>query len=207
MRITRRKLLRSLPGPFAAAALWPFASAQEIKTEQILGGKPDAPVRIEVFSDFQCPACRSLYLDTMKQVLRDDCPEDKVCLIYHEFPLKNHQFSRLAARYSLAAQRLGRRQWQAVMESLYTSQSQWSIDGNIDVIVAKAISVEDLQKVRKLIAEASINDAVNLDLTLGNQKEITSTPTMFIYAGGKEQKIVGGLEYSLLKEYIDRVVK
>jgi protein-disulfide isomerase len=207
MKISRPKLLRIIPILFAAVALLPFAKAQGINMEQIVGGRPDSPVRIEVFSDFQCPACRNFYLDTVRQVLREYAAEDKVCVIYHEFPLKMHQFSRLAARYSLAAQRLGQRQWRAVMEALYANQSVWSLDGSIDAIVAKVLDLEDLKKVRKLVEDATINDAINRDLTLGSQKEVTYTPTVFIYAGGKEQKVVGGLEYTLLKEYIDRVVK
>jgi protein-disulfide isomerase len=207
MRITRRKLLMSTPILLAAIALLPFVKAQEINTEQILGGRPDSPVRIEVFSDFQCPACRSFYLDTIRQVLREYAAEDKVCVIYHEFPLKMHQFSRLAARYSLAAQRLGQRQWRAVMEALYTNQSVWSLDGSVDTVVAKVLDLEDLKKVRKLVEDATINDAINRDLSLGTQKEVQYTPTMFLCAGKNEQKVVGGLEYSLLKQYIDRILK
>ncbi|MBP1610451.1 MAG: twin-arginine translocation pathway signal [Acidobacteria bacterium] len=207
MRIARTNLLKSIPSLFAAIALLPLAAAQEINTEQILGGRPDSPVRIEVFSDFQCPACKNFYLDTVRQVLREYAAEDKVCVIYHEFPLKMHQFSRLAARYSLAAQRLGQRQWRAVMEALYSNQSQWSLDGSIDAVVAKVLDLEDLKKVRKLVEDATVNDSVNRDVTLGNQKEVNHTPTIFIYDGSKEQKVVGGLEYPLLKEYIDRIVK
>jgi len=93
------------------------------------------------------------------------------------------------------------------MDALYTNQSEWAVDGNIDVFVAKALSADDLQKVRQLVSEASINDAVNSELTLASQKEITYTPTMFLYVGGKEQKVVGALEYAVLKEYIDRLIK
>jgi protein-disulfide isomerase len=207
MRITRRKLLTCIPILFSALGLLPFVGAQEIDTDQILGGRPDSPVRIEVFSDFQCPACRAFYLDTIRQILREYSAEDRVCVIYHEFPLKMHQFSRLAARYSLAAQRLGQRQWRAVMEALYANQSVWSIDGSIDAVVAKVLDLEDLKKVRKLVDDATINDAINRDVSLGSQKEVSVTPTVFIYAGKNEQKVAGGLEYSLLKQYIDRMLK
>ena len=105
MRIARRKLFTGIVVSFVAAYLWPLASAQEIYSEQILGGRQDSPVRIEVFSDFQCPACRNFYLETIRQVLTKYCAEDKVCVIYHEFPLKMHQFSRLAARFGVRAGR------------------------------------------------------------------------------------------------------
>jgi protein-disulfide isomerase len=207
MRITRRTLSKNIPILVTAIVLLPFVKAEEISRDQILGGRPDSPVRIEVFSDFQCPACRTFYLETIRQVLREYSAEDKVCVIYHEFPLKMHQFSRLAARYALAAQRLGQRQWRAVMEALYTNQSQWSLDGSIDAVAAKVLDLEDLKKVRRLVDDATINDAINRDLSLGSQKDVTQTPTFFIYVGGNEQKVVGGLEYTLLKQYIDRILK
>jgi protein-disulfide isomerase len=202
-----RKLLYGFLVVIAMMALHLPTEAQDVSPEQVLGGRPDSPVRIEVFSDFQCPACRTVYLETMKQVLRDYCALDKVCLIYREFPLKAHPYSRLAARYSLAAQRIGRKQWQAVLDSLYTNQAQWSLDGNVDATVARALGAEDMQKVRKLVQDASVNDAINRDLALGEQREIKSTPTIFIDALGRVQKVVGGLDYPILKEYIDRIIK
>ena len=37
-----------------------------------LGGTLDAPIQLEVFSDFQCSYCRSFYLETITQVLIRD---------------------------------------------------------------------------------------------------------------------------------------
>lgn len=86
-------------------AAFPDASAQtdQLKPEQCLGGELDAPIRIEVFSDFECPACREFYLNTIRPVLKDYCSLDKVCVVYHEFPLQGHKYSRQAAQYSKAA--------------------------------------------------------------------------------------------------------
>ena len=189
------------------SALPASIAATDDKCEQCLGGTPESPIRIEVFSDFQCPACRELYLDTMKQVLRDYCSMDKVCVIYHEFPLQMHPYSREAARYSLAAQRLGRLQWQAVVDALYTNQAVWSASGGVQSIVAKSLSPADFQKVLQLIQDPSINGTIERDIALGNKREVKSTPTFFITAIGKEQKVVGGLPYLVLKDFFDRIVK
>ncbi len=183
------------------------AGAVDDKCEQCLGGTPDSPIKIEVFSDFQCPACRELYLDTMKQVLRDYCSSDKVCVIYHEFPLAMHPYAREAARYSLAAQRLGRLQWQAVVDALYTNQAIWSVNGSVQQVVASALSADDFQKVQKYIMDPSINGTIERDIQLGNKQGVQSTPTFFVTAVGKEQKVVGGVPYLALKQFFDRIVK
>src|SRR5262245_8840913 len=85
--------------------------AQAPPEEAVLGGTLDAPIKIEIFSDFQCPSCRALYMDTIKQVLAEYCTQGKVCVVYRDFPLQMHQYAREAARYAQAARKLGRRQW------------------------------------------------------------------------------------------------
>jgi protein-disulfide isomerase len=124
---------------------------------QILGGSLDAPIRIEVFSDFECPSCRELYLDVMRRVLVDYSIQNKVCLIYHEYPLKIHRYSREAARYAESVSRLGREKLLMVYDVLFMEQAQWSQDGRVEASVAKALSRTELQKVKKFLQEPSIH--------------------------------------------------
>jgi protein-disulfide isomerase len=201
------QILMSAVLMFLALALPTPASAEDQSCEQCLGGGLDAPIRIEVFSDFECPACRGLFMETMKQVLKDYCVPDKVCVIYREFPLPMHRYSRVASRYSMAAQKLGRQQWLAVVESLYADQAVWSQNGLVNVSVARALSPLDYQKVQKLIDDPSINQSIERDVALGQKREIQQTPTFFVTALGKEQKVVGMLPYNVLKDFFDKIVK
>jgi protein-disulfide isomerase len=121
--------------------------------------------------------------------------------------LQGHPYSREAARYSLAAQKLGRLQWTAVLDSLYANQAVWSDKGTVQATVAKALSPEDFQKVLKLIQDPSINGTIARDIALGQKRDVQSTPTFFITTLGREQKVVGGLPYNVLKEFFDRIVK
>jgi len=184
--------------PFAAPAS-PDGSA--------LGGALDAPIRVEVFSDFQCPACRSLYMETIRPVLRDYSSKDKVCVIYYDFPLQMHQYARVAARWAQAARSLGRAQWLAVVDALYTQQAKWSENGSIEATVAGVITPDDLQKLKKGLNDPAIERQIERELTLGNQREVKSTPTFFVTAIGREQRVVGGLPYPVLKDFFDRIVK
>jgi protein-disulfide isomerase len=183
------------------------ARTSEVNPEQCLGGKLDAPVRIEVFSDYQCPACRGFYLDAIQKVLETYCSQDKVCVIYHEFPLKNHNLSRVAAKYSKAAQRLGRKQWVAVMGALYTSQAEWSWDGSVETVVARALDPRDFAELKKRLADPSVDAAIDREVALGEKREVSSTPTFFLSSGGKEERVVGGVPYRILQAYIDRLLK
>lgn len=184
-----------------------FAQTDQIKSEQCLGGKLDAPIRVEVFSDFECPACREFYLNTIRPVLKDYCSLDKVCVVYHEFPLQGHKYSRQAAQYSKAAQRLGPKQWHAVMDALYENQEKWYQNGSVDDVVFKALGPDEYFRLRKLLLDPTIDSAIESEVTMGQKKEVTSTPTFFVYALGREQKVVGGLPYPVLKGFFDRIVK
>ncbi len=199
MRITLSSLILLL----LSAAPGPAQTAPAGEVGGCVGGKPGAPVMIEVFSDYQCPACRSFYLETMRPVLDDYASADKACVVYREFPLLMHPHAREAARYAHAALQLGARHWRLVTDALYQSQSQWSQDGKLEAVVADALSKEDMERVREWLADPAIDAAIASDLALGRERNVTVTPTFFITANGKTEKVSGVVQYPILRRYLD----
>ncbi len=204
----------SQPQPQSLVPAQPPNAAQSAQSDitqhdegagQILGGSLSSPIRLELFSDFQCPACRVLYLGTIRQVIQEYCSADKVCVIYHEFPLAAHRYSREAARYSEAVSRLSPQKLLPVYDSLFSDQAQWSQDGSLEATVAKALSGEDIQKLKTIMQDSSINAAITNEVQLGMQRGVRSTPTLFIYYAGKQQKIEGVVTYAVLKQFIDSI--
>jgi protein-disulfide isomerase len=175
---------------------------------RILGGTPSAPIKIEVFSDFECPSCRELYLDVMRRIIVEYANQNKVCLIYHEFPLTNiHPFSLEAARIAEAAAQLGREKELKVFDALFMNQAQWSQDGKFEASIAKVLSRAEMQKVKALMRDPAINAAIQKEVELGQQRQIRSTPTFFILAKGKEQRVEGRVTYIALKQFIDLALR
>ncbi len=172
-----------------------------------LGGSPDAPVKIEVFSDFQCPSCRELYLDVMRRTISEYCSQNKVFLVYHEFPLEAHRFSREAARYAEAVSRLGREQLLKVYDVLFMDQAIWGEDGKVEAAVAKVLSHAELLRVKDILQDPGINAKIDKEIKLGMQNKVTQTPTFFATAKGKMQKVEGRVTYILMKQYIDANLK
>ena len=188
---------------------WPtFVRPADVPSGQVLGGSANSPIQIEVFSDFQCSACREFYLGTVRQILQEYSSKDKVRIIYHEYPLTLiHKYSRDAARYSEAAARLGVKQLLAVMDSLFMNQAIWSQDGKIEDSISKALSREDFQKLKSIMLDSSIDLAIERETDLANKSQIKSTPTIFISYTGKKQKVEGIVTYIVLKQFIDAIVK
>src|SRR4030095_6360908 len=56
-----------------------------------------AKVRIDVFSDFQCPSCKGLAEGTLKRIKEDYALKGKIRLVHHDFPLPPQQSARQAA--------------------------------------------------------------------------------------------------------------
>ena len=172
-----------------------------------LGGTLDAPIQMEVFSDFQCGYCRLFYLETITQVLKNYTPSNKICVLYNEFPLERHPYSRLAARYSLAAQRVGKKQWLAVIDALYTKQEQWGQDGNIDAALKGTMSADDFDLTKKIMQDPSIEEAIKRDMDRGEKMGVTGTPAIFMAALNKKHPKYPYAPYQVWKDFFDTMVK
>jgi len=189
------------------SGFWSIPLRSDEASGLMLGGSLNSPVKIEVFSDFQCGHCRELYLATIRPLLQEYSSKDKVCVIYHEFPLAMHPYAREAARYSEAAAQLGQDKLLPVYDSIFNEQAKWAKDGSLEATVAKALPGEDLLKLKKIMLDPSINAAVDKEIQLGIQKEVNSTPTMFINYIGKQQKVEGFVTYTVMKQFLDTIVK
>jgi protein-disulfide isomerase len=186
----------------------PLISAfQRAQPTNCVMGTIKSPIRLEVFSDFECPACRSFYMDSVTQTLQEYGSSGKICVLYHEFPLAMHTYGRKAARFSLAAQRIGREQWLAVMDALYRKQPLWSLDGEIAKALAGTLPADTLARIEKIAQEPAIEDEIEREIALGEKMGVKSTPTIFITAKGTTEKIERALPYSVWKDFFNNVLK
>lgn len=181
--------------------------AQGKPTDDFLMGGADSPVKIEMFSDFQCPSCRAFYLDTVTRLLSEYSGGKKVCFIFRDFPLVQHPVAREAARYALASRVLGHGPWLKVIEYLYTCQAEWSYDGKVEAVLARILSAQDMGKLKEELKNPAIDQTIEQTVAMGNGKSVSSTPTLFVTMGGKEQRVQNALPFEVLKGYIDPYLK
>ena len=185
-----------------------YASDQMNPPGKIIGGSLDSPIRIEVFSNFECSACREYYLRTIKKVLKEYCSVDKVCVIYHDFPFKSHKYDREAARYAEAAFRINRETLLKVMEALYREQANWSQDGKLKDTIAKALPKNVYEELMQIAKDPGIYTIIDEQYALAMEKGLQSTPTTFIfYPENQQRKAEGHIEYFVMKTLIDAVLK
>jgi protein-disulfide isomerase len=167
-------------------------------------GSPTAPVKIEIYTDYECPACRDLYMNTLPSLTSDFVATGKVQLLHRDYPLPQHQYSRLATRFANAAGAIGK--YEVVANQLFVSQPEWSVNGNVEAAVAKVLSPADMEKVKAMVkSDTHLDDTVTTDVAMGNnQDHLTQTPTIVIIAKGKRDVIGGGMPYTILKQYLNQ---
>jgi len=189
--------------PKKAASHKALAAAAAPVTNYKESGSPSAPITMEVYTDYQCPACRNFYMNVLPQINTDFIAPGKVLFIHRDFPLQMHQFSRLAARYANAAGQIGK--YDVVVQQLFATQPDWEQNGNIEASLAKVLSPAELEKIRTIVkTDTHLDDTVTKDVAMGNQDSLQQTPTIVIVAKGKREVIGGAPPYSILKQYLNQ---
>ncbi|MGA2267632.1 MAG: thioredoxin domain-containing protein [Bryobacteraceae bacterium] len=185
----------------ALTALLPCLAASSDADSGKSLGTPNAPIRIEVFSDFECPACKGLHEQVLPLVMRDYVIPGKVYLVSREFPLPGHPYSREAANYAVAAARLGK--YQEVTDALFLNQVALTANGKVWDTVAGVLTPAEAKRVQLLAKDPSVLSAVQHDLEEGRAAGINQTPTMIITRGLNRVPVAGAINYLLLKTLLD----
>lgn len=168
-------------------------------------GSRSAPITMEVYSDFQCPACRELYFGSIKPLRDDYINTGKVFFVHRDNPLPGHAFSRDAARYANAAAQIGK--FERVAEAIYEAQQVWSFNrGKLDQVVASALTPGEFNQVRTSFNSPTVESAIEMDLGRGKTIPVTSTPTIVLIHKGRRIPLPGGVNYQLLRQVLDQLL-
>jgi protein-disulfide isomerase len=197
-----------------AASLWQRVFATEIAAHRVASGPltatfkesgaPTAPITCEIYSDYQCPFCAQMFTQTVP-ALSEYVKAGKVRLVHRDFPLSQHQYARLAARYANAAGLLG--YYDAVVDRIFRTQKIWSQDGDIAAQLTQVLRPDALQKVREMAdSDVELDQIVAADMELAAKEQIRETPTLVIVSRGQRQTIAGVPDISLLKRYLNELL-
>jgi len=161
------------------------------------GGRPsmgpdNAPVKLVLFSDFECPYCLH-FGDTLMEIVEDY--GDKVQLVFRQFPLTSiHPNAQRAAEASLCARDQGRF-WEA-HDILFENQRTLTEEN----ILKQMESLDlDREKFRECLSSGRHKAEIREDIRAGAAAGADSTPTLFIngiYLGG-------GYPYDFIAALID----
>ena len=152
-----------------------LAAPPEPPLEEIFGplapalGRPDAPVTVVSFSDYQCPFCRR-FLDTLVE-LHTAFP-DTVQVVYRHYPL--HEGAGALAEAALCAGDQGRF-WEYHLALFAPEQ----IDPSGSFAIAEELQL-DIDAFRACLVSGTHTQQVRDDFAEGQRLQITGTPTNFV---------------------------
>ena len=187
----------------ALAAVIMISPAAQTKSTRATG-PVTAAVRIDLFSDFQCSACKALHEQTIRRVKEEFAIKGKLRLVHHDFPLPQHKHARQAAVLAAAADRLGK--YDEVADALFRQQESWSQSGNVDAVVDSVLTPEERKKLREIAKDPAILANLERDIQLGQRMKVNSTPTMIVTHDGKPNPVVGVVSYTVFSKYLNTIV-
>ena len=188
---------------FAAPPPQAMQGVTDIDPHKAFGSK-NAPIIMEVFSDFQCPACKALFTTTNRLIIDNYVNAGKIYLIHRDYPLPNHAYSRVAARYARAAAQIGK--VEPVEQALFQNQEKWEISGDVDGTVAAVLTPAEMAKVRALVKGGTLDAAIDKDYSLGMIYHVNQTPTTILHAKGQTYPVIGVVSYDILHNFLDQLL-
>ncbi|HKW35761.1 MAG TPA: thioredoxin domain-containing protein [Candidatus Acidoferrum sp.] len=197
-------VLPSAPLTTEAAPLpLPQNALQDVDPHKAFGSK-NAPVVMEEFSDYQCPACKTLFTTTNRLLMDNYVSTGKVYLIHRDFPLAMHAYSRIAARYARAAADLGK--IEPVEQALFQNQERWEQTGDVDGTVAAVLSPAEMNKVRALVKGGTLEPLIDKDFALGQMYRVNQTPTTVFHCKGQTYPAAGVMTYDTMKQFLEQLL-
>lgn len=170
------------------------------KAKGVTIGDADAPVKMFVFSDYQCPYCGQFAAQMKPLLVENQVKEGKLQLVFYDFPLGGgHRHSFVAARAARCAGDQGKF-WE-YHDLLYGQQSRWSFK--------QATPMKDFEEFAAQVGldQAEFNqclrsdrhaDVVTANRVLGEQLGVNATPTVII----NNKRVRNPLDYRELSNLI-----
>ena len=173
----KHKSLQGKPGPSPAA------------------GPDTAPVKVYIFSDFQCPVCKRV-VEPIKALART--MPDKVQVIFKQNALEMHANAAGAAAASMAAFRQGKF-WE-YHDKLFQNQRNLNVE---DLLVYAEEMKLDMERFKKDMKDPDIQAQIAYERDLADSLGVRGTPGF--YVNGK--KMVGWGSFGGYKAMVMRALR
>jgi len=152
--------------------------------EGVALGDPAAPVLVEVWSDFQCPACRNYAEGVEPLVLANYVANGKARYVYRHYPFLDDgslsKESDQAAHASMCAADQGRFwDYHDILFANWNGENIGSFRDKRLIAFAEALNL-DMDQFSACFNEGNHDEEINKDLADGNRAGVSGTPSVFV---------------------------
>ena len=172
-------------------------------------GKPNAPVTLVEFSDYQCPFCARHARETFPQIQRDFIDTGKLKYVFRDFPIESiHPDAFSAAATARCAGAQGK--FWDMHDRLFANQS--ALGQAQAPLHAQALGL-DAQLVRRCLDSGNHTAEIRRDIEDGLKAGLRSTPTFFLGSTDPgdvsikvQRMLVGAQPYARFKDAIESLL-
>ena len=161
-------------------------------------GAPDAPIVVQVWSDFECPFCADMQpvLTELLQVYAG-----KVRLVWHDYPLPFHAHARLAANAGREAfAQGGAIAFWNFHDAVYTTPAPQLDAAGLEGFATKA-GLHGA-RFRSALSNSAHDSEINSDMSSGQALGVSGTPAFLV----NDLFFVGSLPFDVLRVIVDRAL-
>ena len=145
----------------------------DVSRDPVLG-RPDAPITIVEFSDFECPFCSRFATQTAPALRRQY--GDRIRWIFVNYPLRSIHPNAYEAALAGECATEQERFW-PFYDAMFSGRHDIDADGYVDA--AEAVGL-DMERFRTCYRNADHADEVALDIKEGEKFYILGTPTFYV---------------------------
>ncbi len=147
-------------------------------------GDPNAPVKVDVYEDFQCPRCKDFSEQIEPSLVANDIATGNVYYTFKQFPFIDNsvatQESHQAANASMCAADQNRFwDYHDMVFTNWTGENENNYSDKRLVAFAEQIGL-DMSKFNSCFNNNSHSDQINADLAEGRSIGVTGTPSVFV---------------------------
>lgn len=147
-------------------------------------GNPDAPVRVDVWEDFQCPACKSYSEQIEPLVIANYVDTGKVFYTFHHYPFIDSQVttkeSRQSANASMCAGAQGRFwDYHDILFINWNGENQGSFSDKRLVAFAESMGL-DMNEFNTCFDRNQYKADIEKDFNDGIEQGVSGTPSVFV---------------------------
>ena len=149
-----------------------------VAADEHVRGPINAPVTLVEYSDFQCPACKTIEASLRR--LSGDFDQE-LRIVYRNYPLTALHKNALAAAYASEAASLQGRFWE-YHDILFNTQDQWSSEADPTakfLDYAKTLGLDEAKFTADMKSDV-VKNKITADMKEGDAENISGTPSFFL---------------------------
>jgi protein-disulfide isomerase len=192
---------RFLNPPSPPTVVLPVNFSEPANADGTAWGPINAPVLVEVFSDFQCPFCARFAEEAGYQLQLEYADSGMVRFEYKHFAFIGPESNLAAEASECAADQDKFWEFHDTLFANFRGQNQGSYRNPALKAMAEAIGLDE-SSFNSCLDSNQFRTKVNQDTNEGRQRGVNSTPTIFVNG----EPVTGAIPYTQLRSLVEEAL-